>query len=297
MQPVVIESEAMRVGVLPGYGARVVSLIDKASGRDWMFQGGLAQHTGEDAVYGPDAAVGWDECFPTVSPCDGHGTVWGRRLRDHGDLWGRAWTVDAQSGQSLTTTYSAGEFSFSRSLVVIGPTLSANYRVKNKTTSDMPYMWALHGLLAVRPGETISLPGVTELRATYLSRHGEMLSVPAVSWPQTSAALGFPLSEVQPAASGFAGKFYSEGGVGLASVGRGDQWLAIGWGKPIGALGIWANYNGWPTPPHGHHLALEPTTASADHLADALDNNTAAWLAPGAIANWTISITLAGNAL
>ena len=94
---VTIESEAMRVAVLPAFGARVVSLLDKCSAREWMFEGGQTSDTGEDAVYGADAAVGWDECFPTVSPWDASQTAWQRRLRDHGDIWGRPWTVDAHA--------------------------------------------------------------------------------------------------------------------------------------------------------------------------------------------------------
>ena len=32
-----------------------------------------------------------------------------------------------------------------------------------------------------------------------------------------------------------------------------------------------------------------------DHLAEALANETATWLAPNAVANWIISVTLAGR--
>ena len=124
MEPLVIESEAMRVAVLPAFGARVVSLLDKRSAREWMFEGGQTSDTGEDAVYGADAAVGWDECFPTVSPWDASQTAWQRRLRDHGDIWGRPWTVDAHDARSLTTTYATAEFAFSRSLSVDGPVLT-----------------------------------------------------------------------------------------------------------------------------------------------------------------------------
>ena len=76
---VAIESDVLRVAVLPEFGARVVSFVDKRSGREWIFQGGETSDTGEDAIYGADAAVGWDECFPTVSPWDASQTPWKRR--------------------------------------------------------------------------------------------------------------------------------------------------------------------------------------------------------------------------
>src|SRR5664279_4148592 len=86
-----IENDKLRVGIAPAYGARVVSLLDKTSGREWITQGVRSGNTGEDAVYLGAEAVGWDECFPTVGPWDASATPWRRRLRDHGDLWGRPW--------------------------------------------------------------------------------------------------------------------------------------------------------------------------------------------------------------
>jgi len=290
---VAIESDVLRVAVLPEFGARVVSFVDKRSGREWIFQGGETSDTGEDAIYGADAAVGWDECFPTVSPWDASQTPWKRRLRDHGDIWGRPWTIDAQDASSLTTTCASTEFAFTRSLSVAGPVLTAAYRVENRMAAEMPFLWALHGLLAATPADRIDLPGRRELGATYLARAGSSFALPIVPWPDSTRELGFRLDEVQPEAAAFAGKFYDAGGARQAALGHGAEWLVIGWSAPIDALGLWLNYGGWPDPPRGHHLALEPTTAPVDHLGDALDAGTAAWIKPGAAATWTITLTLA----
>ena len=125
MGTVFIESDAVRVGIATDYGARVVSLLDKRNGRAWMTQGEKSPNVGEDAVYSGDEAVGWDECFPTVGVWDGAETVWGRRLRDHGDLWGRPWQVDSSSSRDLTTTYATESFTFRRTLTLDGATLTA----------------------------------------------------------------------------------------------------------------------------------------------------------------------------
>ncbi len=66
---------------------RVTSLLDRASGREWMTAGGQSPQTGDDAVYLGDEAVAWDECFPTVGRCNVSATPWRRTLRDHGELW------------------------------------------------------------------------------------------------------------------------------------------------------------------------------------------------------------------
>jgi galactose mutarotase-like enzyme len=290
---VVIESEAMRVGVLPTYGARVVSLFDKATGREWIAGGGQSANSGEDAVYGGDEAAGWDECFPTVSPCDATDTTWRRRLRDHGELWGRAWSVDRHTPDALTTSYATAAFRFSRTLSVVGPALQVSYAVENRTAEDMPYLWALHGLLALTSDDRVILPGVTEVGATYLALAGHALHADAMPWPDTNDVLPFPLDAVQPATRQFAGKFYAHGIAGRqAAVGHGRQWLSIGWDESIDDLGLWFNYGGWPQVPGGYHGAIEPTTASADHLGEALRSGNAAWIAPGATASWTITLTL-----
>lgn len=291
--PIVIESDAMRVGVRPEFGARVVSLVDKGTGRDWIFQGGQTADVGEDAVYGADAAVGWDECFPTVSPWDASQTMWARPLRDHGDVWGRPWSVDASDTRSLTTTYACDEFAFTRTLSVAGPVLTCAYKVTNRTDARMPFLWALHALLAPTPDDRIALPGRDMLSATYAVRAGKTVTLPTIPWPESRREIGFPIDRVQFETTKFAGKFYSSGGLRSAALGHDEHWLVIGWSAPIDALGLWLNYGGWPEPPRGYHLALEPTTAPADHLGQALDTGTAAWIAPGATTTWTTTMTLA----
>jgi galactose mutarotase-like enzyme len=294
--PVVLDNGRIVVGVLPDYGARVVSFVDRESGREWVDQGTPSRNVGETATYGRAEATGWDECFPTISPWDGTATVWKRPLRDHGDLWGRQWQVTEQRSTALDTAMMTAEFRFRRRLELDGATLRAHYEVENRTSSEMPYLWALHGLLAVSPQDRIVLPGVSEMAATYLTLDGQILHEDQVPWP-VSQALPFALDQVQPADRNFAGKFYGHGIAGRrASIGHGQQWLTISWDEAIDDLGLWLNYGAWPEPPGTYHVALEPTTASVDHLGEALDAGRARWLQPGATDTWTITLTLSKDA-
>ena len=45
-----LESQTVRVEIDPDFGARVLSLIDRRSGRDWMAKGPRSNQAGEDAV-------------------------------------------------------------------------------------------------------------------------------------------------------------------------------------------------------------------------------------------------------
>ena len=291
MAVVYIENESLRVGVAPTFGARVVSLVRKATGREWMTQGPESRNTGEDAHYMGAEAVGWDECFPTVSPWDGAGTAWGRRLRDHGDLWGRPSELVSGGPTAITLRFSTPQFRFTRELRLEGASLVARYEAENLGTQALPYLWALHALLAVADGDRIELPGVDRLDATYLSLGGQRLDVPSLVWPGPDGTLPFGLDVVQPKSAEFAGKFFASGQGRRARVGQAGDRLEIAWAAPINDLGIWLTYGGWPALGGNREIALEPTSARADHVGEAIAAG-AAPLEPGERRAWWVRLTV-----
>jgi galactose mutarotase-like enzyme len=292
MDTIVIENEALQVAVIPGYGGRVISLFDKASTREWLAQGGQSPNIGEDARYLAAEAFGWDECFPTVAPWDASGTAWRRPLRDHGDLWGRPWQVDFATAEAIALSYADGQFSFSRELRLDGAAVIARYSVENLSGEPLPYLWALHGLLAATPEDRIVLPGVDKVSASYLALGGARLTASELAWPAPGDTLPFPLDRVQPASTAFAGKLYASGVAGgSALVGHPGQWLEIDWDTSIEHLGVWLTYGGWPAPGGSYQIALEPTTSAADHLGQAIDAGFLS-LAPGERRDWRVTFTL-----
>ena len=287
----ILEDPYLRVAVTPRYGARVVSLLDKASGREWMTQGAESSNTGDAAEYRGPEAVGWDECFPTVGAWDGSATGWQRRLRDHGDLWGRPWRLDASSSSDLQLSYETPKFRFSRALALKRGVLTASYAVSNISNRPLPYLWALHALLAVRPGDSIVLPGVEAVEASYLSLSGEKLPTGRLLWAGENAVLPFRLDHTQPATSVFAGKMQANGlPAGAARVGRPGEWLEITWDRGIRDLGIWLTYGGWPEPGGHYEVALEPTSSPADDLGQAIAAGCVP-LAPGEVRQWEVTLT------
>jgi hypothetical protein len=295
-----LENPDLRVDVSPSFGGRVIHLIDRKTGRDWMVPGGESPQTGEDAVYGLNEAVGWDECFPTVARWDAAGTVWGRNLRDHGDLWGRPMEVVAQSAETLTLSATTPEYRFERSLRLEGPMLTASYLVENRTTRPMPFLWALHALLAVRPGDRIVMPGIGGMAAAFVSRNGRRIGMDTMPWPEGDPRLGFGVDKV-PEPNGFMAKLYADVPADArAFVGGPDRWLGIGWdGHDIGHLGFWLTYGGWPAPgpDSAHHLAIEPTTAPADHLGQAVAGGKDHPLPPGGRREWSVHFVVTERAV
>jgi len=291
MSITILENQHLRVGVTPRFGARVVSLLDKASGREWMTQGVESTNVGEAAVYQGPEAVGWDECFPTVGAWDASATGWQRRLRDHGDLWGRPWHVDASSQADLRLSYETAEFRFSRALALERGVLTASYEVRNVSDRPLPYLWALHALLAVREGDGIILPGVETVETSFLSLGGAVLPTGRLAWAADNVALPFRLDRTQPAASAFAGKMQASGlPAGRARIGRSGEWLEIAWDHGTRDLGIWMTYGGWPEPGGHYEVALEPTSSAADDLGRAIAAGCVP-LAPGEVRKWEVTLT------
>jgi hypothetical protein len=291
MRETILENEALYVAVDPLYGGRVLSFVDKGTGREWLVQGRRSPNIGEDAAYGREEAVGWDECFPTVGPFDASATPWRRRLRDHGDLWGRPWSVDEIGPDRLTTIFNGKEFRFTRALRLNGPRLSASYAVENLLAEPLPFLWAQHALLSVGPGDRIELPEGTITRVTFAVLGNKLLDAAAVSWE--GVGLPFAPNVVQPTDREFAAKFLARAPGGrIARIGQPGPWLEIAWDHAIENLGIWLVYGGWPERGQRSEVALEAATADADHLGEAIAAG-AAPLAPRATRRWSVTFRAA----
>jgi galactose mutarotase-like enzyme len=283
-----IENDRLRVGVSANYGARVVHLVDKASGREWMTQGGESPNVSEDVKYLDKEAVAWDECFPTVGVYDATGTVWGRVLRDHGDIWGRPWTVDEATATVASLTRATDEFAFTRRLSLEGATLVADYTLQNRLSQPMPWLWALHVLFAVRAGDTMDVPGLTTVASGFFSHNGKTGHSAAMAWPGPNPELPFRLDEIQPPSSQFMGKLTATGlNGGSARIGQPGQWVTLNWDDSIADLGIWMTYGAW----FGHYeVALEPQNAPGDWLGQTIVSG-APPLPPGETKRWRVTMT------
>ena len=274
---VTLASDRIALTLAPAFGARITALTDKASGRQWLVPGALDGRAADDARYLGAEARGWDECFPTVAPCD-H-PFWGR-MRDHGLLWGRPWGVDG-GADHCTATFQDPRFTFCRTIRLAGACLHADYAVTNHGDTGLPYLWSQHGLLATTPDDRIALAGIGPMAAA---------GTP-FGWP---AHPDRDLSRIGAVGEGFALKAYADTpGAACAAVTGPRGGLRFDWhGDEIGSFGLWLNYGGWPEGGAVHQIALEPATAPAGDLAAAERLARARHLAPQATHRWTMRMTM-----
>jgi galactose mutarotase-like enzyme len=278
--------------MVPQLGGRVIHLRSRRTGRDWCWRRPepnwlWANRSGEDFERSPQAGI--DECVPSVAACQWNGYA----IPDHGEVWFRAWEFDpaerADGRLSATLRLDVSPFVFSRTIRAEEDRFIFEYALTNLEKSRHEFLWSLHPLFAIAPGDRLELPA--EIRGFRLNgglgdrpiTHGDVWNFPE---PFPGVRLdrletpGMP----QGCVKGFTGPL-REGWASLVNDGSGDR-LSLRWDPAENPwLGLWLNRG------HGgfHHVALEPTNGAPDSLADAVTQ----WQSFGSIAagetvRWTV---------
>lgn len=268
-----LRSESIEVEVVPELGAKVISIKNQRTAREWLYRppGGLRlfrNRLGDD--FATSTLVGWDECLPTVAAC-----TWnGRTLPDHGEAWSVAWQVDEAAWQRsvLSTTVRLGVTGllFERTIELDDREVQVRYVLTNPGKQAEAFLWAMHPLLAMVAGDQLELPA--DVRG-HLA--GE-------SWIDS-----LTFGERPPAcAKVFAGPV-REGRAGVTNLDTGDR-IGFHWDAAENTwLGLWLTRGGW----NGHHhLALEPTNGRPDSLAVAAEQNQTGQIPPHGGKSWGVRL-------
>jgi galactose mutarotase-like enzyme len=273
----ILSNEEVELAVVPELGARIISLRDLRTGREWLWHpaGGrklFRNCSGDNFETGP--LVGLDECLPTIAPCS-----WKERdLPDHGEVWAAAWALDSEAWERgrLRTRVSLkiSPFDFERTIELEGNIVRLSYQLTNRCATEELYLWAMHPLLRLQSGDQLELPDST--RAL----------LDGASWLDA-------LSSARPKRDCekiFACRI-TEGRAAINNPATGDR-LGFEWdAAENNTLGLWFNRGGW----HGHHhFALEPANGAPDVLTDAARQCCCGAVAPHSSVTWQICIKI-GN--
>jgi galactose mutarotase-like enzyme len=163
-QPAItLENEIIRLTCVPGMGGKIVQLLDKRGGYEWLVEAGERPfHPVEyGAVFTRQDMSGWDEMFPTIDadtyPRDGK--FRGSKLPDHGEVWSIPWDLSAEKDRiALTVEGLALPYVFERTITFLdADTLRFDYRVTNKGDEGFIYLWAAHPQFRATPHLRIRL--------------------------------------------------------------------------------------------------------------------------------------------
>jgi galactose mutarotase-like enzyme len=269
----VLNNQEVELAVVPELGARIISLKDLRTGREWLWHpdGGrklFRNHAGDAFEQSP--LVGMDECCPTVAPCSWQG----RQLPDHGELWAVPWTVNGDVWETgVLRTFvrlKISPFDFERSIELQGNEIRLSYRLHDRGDSEESFLWAMHPLLRLQSGDQLQLPASSRAlvkNATWIDAVDSAL--PAAACEKVFAR---PVSD------------------GIAAINNpksGDR-LTLEWdASENNTLGLWLSRGGW----HGHHhFAIEPANGEPDALTTAAKHKRCGIIGAHGSANWQVSL-------
>jgi galactose mutarotase-like enzyme len=309
-----LENERISVSILPEAGGKIAEIIDRRSGRNWLWQNPHLPI--RRAVYGADYgreldSGGWDEILFSTGPCE-IGLPGGTRhsIPDHGDLVGQVWKMEEstalESGRAicdLTATGRVFDFRWRRVAILDAerPRLTLEYSLENTGSLPWPWAWCAHPLIAVEPGMRIEIPTGQEFRVADSKQLNLSQTDSEFAWPRLPLGDGGELDLAASFDSGaepdrFAAKLFvrspSPGAVGISSA-NGTERLTFQYDeRQIPWLGLWINNRAWSgcdSQPH-LNLGVEPSTSPCESLTEAIDEGWAEQLEPGKIRTWSLSI-------
>lgn len=285
---IVMETELIRAEIIPGLGAKIVSLCFKPTGKEWLVDAGerkLAQPK-YGSSFGQADMSGWDEVFPTIDPCDAPGYD-GHSLPDHGEVWPLAWDFEITEKEvSCSVEGVAGPYRLMRKLSFPqADQLQMDYCVVNHGAGSLPFLWVPHPQFWVsEPTHIVLPPAVQEMLCVFGGK--TQVTGQHYAWKD--------LSMVGETQTGDGRKYYfpglyKQGWCGLVGALSGD-WLRMSTDpKKVPYLGIWID-EGMGNDRNA--IALEPSIGYYDRLDRAIGNGTAPVIEPGQTIEWSLSVSL-----
>jgi hypothetical protein len=281
-----LESQFLRLDVAPSVGGRMVSLVDKRTGHEFLWRNRSLKlellPTGSE--YDPNFYGGIDELLPN-DPAE---KIAGIDCPDHGELWTTSLSSRIE-GQTLSLRgklpWFGLEYERKMSLRKDEPIVELWYRITNRTEAAREFLWKLHAALAVRAGDIIDCP----------ARQAQVVD-PAWSRFKSTAPFVWPRIEgkdasVIPPLDGTMDFFY------LFNLERGE----MSWRRPESGLRftyqfdknifpyawLFASYGGF----NGHYtIILEPCTAMPMSVIESAQKNQCSRLDPGEQIETTVKI-------
>lgn len=301
---IVIENKFIRCIILPQVGGKMIKLINKKTGTNFLLEPQNETKRYEPAPYGSPFdqfdTSGFDECFPTVEECEYPASNNKIIFPDHGELWCQQWSHEFDNNSVVISAEGvAYGYTFTKTIHLEANKLKIEYALFNISDDPFKFIWSAHPLLNVEPGDEIILPNdVKEVMLNWSSDESIGKFGDVVQWPIMDKKNDY--SKVKPVDFGKAIKCFSpkvgSGKAALLKKRTGEQLIYNFDPETIPYIGIWLCYGGWPADRNPKHLtaAIEPATGRPDSLSTAIKNNECSLVQPHEEFKWDVKIEI-GN--
>lgn len=306
-----LANDELSVTVVPERGAKITSILDRRTGREWLWRDPrrpMLRLVGPSPDFARSDLSGFDECFPTVGACryPGSGRMAGTPLADHGEVWFRPWSEElVPNGLVNRIELPHLACRLTRTLLLgPGSRLRVRYLLENLAEDTLVHGWSAHPLFAVLPGTRIVMPTGLPYRIEFGlgprihagANQGSVPSHPEVgSWPTLVGAGGREWDLSDPSECGVVTDKVlvdtpSSGWVALAEPEAGP-WLRMEVDAThIPFIGVCTNLGAWPPVNPQTWIALEPTFAVTDRVDSAHARGAAAHVPAGSHARWEVEL-------
>jgi galactose mutarotase-like enzyme len=281
-----MENRKLRVVVLPELGGRIWSIVYKPRDHELLWQNPRIppQKAPFGAVFDNVWCGGWEEMFPNAAP----GIINGESYPDHGEVWCLGWNSEVKSRAgglylALQTPTSISAVLIEKHLMLLEdePCLEIVYKLRNLSTKQLPYLFALHPAFAVTHSCRLDLPPMKldpdpsfpgtltgaepQFEWPYASRGGEKVDL-RTAYPSTSGEVFF-----------LYGHDFTEGWFAITDTDERLSWGLRYASDFFRSCWIFATYGGWRD---YYALLVEPSTAFPSQIEQALELGRLPFLLP-----------------
>jgi len=299
---ITVENEKVGFVILPEVGGKMVSLVFKDTGREFISLSArkFKKPTYADN-YGDLDIGGFDECFPAIA--EGFYPEWpwkGTIIPDHGELFTLPWNCKIEEERLVMTVHGVRfPYRFTKTLSLKESTIRINYELENLSPCEFKYIWSAHPLLIAVEGAKILLPGKPRIRTDYSKHERFGKHLYETTWPEACQGDGekVDLSIIRSA--------NQDAGTKVFTTKLSEGWCALQYPHDDGFLkmsfpvdkvpyvGLWINEGGWPFEgQRSFNVALEPCTGCPDKLETAIQRDEYSLIKAGAKTSWSLDITV-----
>jgi galactose mutarotase-like enzyme len=303
IRKILLDSGRVHAVFLPEIGFKLSSLVDKATGKELMYQPVSGQHPipayrGRFVDY---QASGCDEMLPTVDECIYDSPSYrGRSLPDHGGVWSRPWSVHLE-GRIVQGHIRLLELPLlfeKRINWIDDSSLEFNYSITNEGDVPADFLWALHPLCVYQKDAKLLLPRSVK-QMFNVHQYGEREQLLPFPRQNSLEKVNWNVCELGEYEDKKCYKFYTQGqNEGRAGIWyRTEKLVFLIEYDPVATpyLGVWINC-GAPEVQGDYNVAIEPANAFYDSLSVAQRRGTAVTLESGEKKSWRLVLRVLDEA-
>lgn len=301
-----LENENLKIELLPGIGAKIVSIYSKKYDYEFLVQapGNKYRKQEYDGTYIRGECSGFDDMFPTIDRCYYEEYPWeGTLLPDHGEVWSLKWDeIVRENALHLTVHGVRLPYRLEKSISLPDDdTLRVEYRLVNLSDFPLSFLWAAHIMINIEESTQLILPESVRKGVTVFSKSGRIGGYgDEFDWPAGRSGVSPAATQLDISRSGDVEdmeKYYlkerlSQGYCELKYP-DGKRFELTFSAETVPYLGILMNENGWNNDGEWdslYNIFLEPCTASFDRIDAAELRGQRSVIEPKGEYSWDLSI-------